>query len=219
MKPRANEPAPSTIGPDSGLPIVLKKYGNRRLYDTRASRYVTLPEVEEMVQRGNDVQVVDAKSGDDLTKEVLVQIILDKDGAREMLPTSFLKQVVRLSSSPLKESFTHALQGSLDTFLQGQRALADAQRGFLQQLPYSAWNPFAAFAGPRAQAPVAPAAPAVPSAEAAELERLRGEVSQTQALLRQLLQGQPAQQAAGGAVEGRGGAGRKPKRARAGARG
>lgn len=216
MKPRANA---STVGTDVGLPIVLKKYGNRRLYDTRASRYVTLPEVEEMLQRGNDVQVVDAKSGDDLTKEILVQIILDKEGAREMLPTGFLKQVVRLSSSPLKESFTHALQGSLDTFLQGQRAMVDAQRGFLQQLPYAAWNPFAAFAGPRAQAPVAPTAPVAPSAEAAELERLRGEMSQTQALLRQVLQGQAAQQAQGAASESRGAPGRRSKRARPGVRG
>ncbi len=216
MKPRPHDPVPSTSTPPSGLPIVLKKYGNRRLYDTRDSRYVTLPEVEAMLQRGSDVQVIDAKSGDDLTKEVLVQIILDKEGAREMLPTGFLKQVVRLSSSPLKESFTHALQGSLDTFLQSQRALVDAQRGFLQQLPYQAWNPFAAFAGPRSAVPVAPAAPAPPSAESAELERLRSEVSQTQALLRQLLQGQAAQQATDAP---RATPSRRTKRGRAAARG
>lgn len=205
MKVRAPEPSSSTNGP----PIVLKKYGNRRLYDTTDSRYVTLPEVEEMLQRGKDVQVVDAKSGADLTKEVLVQIILDKEDAREMLPTGFLKQVVRLSASPLKQSFTRTLQDSLDTFLSGQRALADAQRSFLQQMPYSSWNPFAAFAG----AP--PAAPAAPSADAAELERLRSEVSQTQALLRQLIvqQGAPAQ------AEPRGAAPRRTKRPRAPARG
>lgn len=209
MKVRAPASTPSTTPASNGAPIVLKKYGNRRLYDTRDSRYVTLPEVEEMLQRGNDVQVVDAKTGEDLTKEILVQIILDKEGAREMLPTSFLKQVVRLSSSPLKESFTRALQGSLDGFLQGQRAMADAQRGFLQQLPYSAWNPFAAFAGPP------PVAPAAPTADAAELERLRTEVSQTQALLRQLIvqqQGQPA-------ADPRGAAGKRGKRARPTARG
>ena len=209
MKVRAPEPANSTTTSPSGLPIVLKKYGNRRLYDTRDSRYVTLPEVEQMLQRGNDVQVVDAKSGEDLTKEILVQIILDKEGAREMLPTSFLKQVVRLSSSPLKESFTRALQGSLDTFLQGQRALVDAQRGLLQQLPYGAWNPLAAFAGQP------PATPAAHSSDAAELERLRSEVSQTQALLRQLIVQQQAQPSPGP----RGPAGKRPKRTRVAARG
>ena len=178
-----NEQLPST----SGAPIVFKKYGNRRLYDTNASRYVTLPEVDGMVQRGTDSPVLDAKTGEDLTKEVLVQIILDKEGAREMLPTGFLKQVVRLSSSPLKQSFTRALQDSLDSFLGGQRAMLDAQRAFLQQASYSPWNPFSAFAG----AP--PAAPIARPQESAELERLRNEVAQTQALLRQLIvqQGAP----------------------------
>lgn len=210
MKPRAFDTAPTTNSP----PIVLKKYGNRRLYDTSDSRYVTLPEVEEMVQRGKDVQVVDAKSGDDLTKEILVQIILDKEGAREMLPTGFLKQVVRLSASPMKESFTRVLQDSLDSFLQGQRAVVEAQRSFLQQVPYTPWNPFAAFAGPPATSAVAPA----PPAESAELERLRSEVSETQALLRQLI---VQQQGQGGAPNGRAEPGRAKKkgRARPGARG
>ena len=210
MKPRAFDTAPTTNSP----PIVLKKYGNRRLYDTSDSRYVTLPEGEEMVQRGKDVQVVDAKSGDDLTKEILVQIILDKEGAREMLPTGFLKQVVRLSASPMKESFTRVLQDSLDSFLQGQRAVVEAQRSFLQQVPYTPWNPFAAFAGPPATSAVAPA----PPAESAELERLRSEVSETQALLRQLI---VQQQGQGGAPNGRAEPGRAKKkgRARPGARG
>lgn len=210
MKPRAFDTAPTTNSP----PIVLKKYGNRRLYDTSDSRYVTLPEVEEMVQRGKDVQVVDAKSGDDLTKEILVQIILDKEGAREMLPTGFLKQVVCLSASPMKESFTRVLQDSLDSFLQGQRAVVEAQRSFLQQVPYTPWNPFAAFAGPPATSAVAPA----PPAESAELERLRSEVSETQALLRQLI---VQQQGQGGAPNGRAEPGRAKKkgRARPGARG
>ncbi|MCC7111668.1 MAG: polyhydroxyalkanoate synthesis repressor PhaR [Deltaproteobacteria bacterium] len=205
MKPRAFESAPSTNSP----PIVLKKYGNRRLYDTSDSRYVTLPEVEEMVQRGKDVQVVDAKSGEDLTKEILVQIILDKEGAREMLPTGFLKQVVRLSASPMKESFTRVLQDSLDSFLQGQRAVVEAQRSFLQQVPYTPWNPFAAFGGAPAAHPMSPA-PA--PAESAELERLRSEVSETQALLRQLI---VQQQGQGGASPGRPEPGRAKKKGRA----
>ncbi|HEY4220373.1 MAG TPA: polyhydroxyalkanoate synthesis regulator DNA-binding domain-containing protein [Myxococcota bacterium] len=181
-------------------PVVLKKYGNRRLYDTNASRYITLHEVEEMVQRGTDVQVLDAKTGDDLTKEILVQIILDKDSAREMLPTGFLKQVVKLSASPLKETFSRTLQDALDGFLGGQRALMDAQRALLSQVATSSpmqfangWNPmnpFAAFAGP----PPAPAAQQQQQQQqqqqaqaVGEVDRLRAEVSETQALLRQLI--------------------------------
>lgn len=161
---------------------MLKKYGNRRLYDTNASKYVTLHDLEEMVQRGTDVQVIDAKTGDDLTKEVLVQIILDKDSAREMLPTSFLKQVVRLSSSPLKETFSRVLQDSLDGFLANQRALVDAQRNLLSQFVPQGFNPFGAFAPPPPQQQYPVAAP-----RDAEVDRLRAEMSETQALLRQLI--------------------------------
>lgn len=174
-----------------GAPVLLKKYGNRRLYDTNASRYVTLEEVETMVQRGTDIQVVDAKTHDDLTKEILVQIILDKEQAKEMLPTGFLKQVVRLSSSPLKESFTRALQDSLDGFLSTQRSFFEAQRQLVTQMPqaFTPWNPFAAFSPP-APGPLGAPAPqsAPPTHKDGEVDRLRQEVSETQALLRQLLE-------------------------------
>ncbi len=184
--------------------VLLKKYGNRRLYDTNASRYVTLHEVEEMVQRGTDVQVVDAKSGQDLTKEILVQIILESlsrkgEGAREVLPTSFLKQVVQMSASPLKESFSRVLQNSLDGFMQNQRALVEAQRSLLQQLPSSLpqmgqqmgqqmWNPFNAFAPPAPQQQYPVQLVQQPAQQqSAEVEQLRAEMSETQALLRQLI--------------------------------
>jgi polyhydroxyalkanoate synthesis repressor PhaR len=148
--------------------VVFKKYGNRRLYDTRASRYVTLVEVEALVQGGTEIQVVDAKTGDDLTKEILVQIILEKESARDALPVGFLTQVVRLADSPigspLKDGFKRVVQDGLDAFLQGQRNLLDAQRAFATQVAQSAaqtatqalmaqapqglWNPFALFAPP-----------------------------------------------------------------------
>lgn len=190
--------------------VVLKKYGNRRLYDTNASRYVTLHEVEEMVQRGTDIQVVDAKTGEDLTKEILVQIILESmsrkgEGAREVLPTSFLKQVVQMSASPLKESFSRVLQNSLDGFMANQRALVDAQRSLLQQLPSALpqlsqqmWNPFNAFAPPApqhaqqypvqlVQQPPQQAQAQAQAQQSAEVEQLRAEMSETQALLRKLI--------------------------------
>ncbi len=135
-------------------PVVLKKYGNRRLYDTSASRYVTLVEVEAMVQGGKDVLVIDAKTGEDLTKEVMVQLILERDGARAALPTSLLKQAVRMANSPLKEGLVRAMQEGLDGFLVGQRAVVDAQRTLMAQMgqltpwvspaavPAAMWNPY-----------------------------------------------------------------------------
>ena len=114
--------------------ISLKKYGNRRLYDTSASRYVTLAEVEAMVHQGKDIIVVDAKTGADLTKSVLLQLILDGDGARAALPTSLLQQAVRLAQSPLKDALVRAMQDSLDGFLSSQRAVVDAQRARIGQM-------------------------------------------------------------------------------------
>jgi polyhydroxyalkanoate synthesis repressor PhaR len=189
--------------------VVLKKYGNRRLYDTTASRYVTLVEVEAMVQRGVDIQVVDAKSGDDITKEVLVQLLLERDGARASLPTALLKQAVRLANSPLKDGLVKAMQEGLDTFMTSQRVVVDAQRALTQQLqPWipaptpALWNPFPP-PPPPGSSPPPPAAPATsaappaaPSSSSPDVEALRAELGQTQALVRQLLERELARGAA-----------------------
>jgi polyhydroxyalkanoate synthesis repressor PhaR len=194
--------------------VVLKKYGNRRLYDTTASRYVTLVEVEAMVQRGIDIQVVDAKSGDDITKEVLVQLLLERDGARASLPTGLLKQAVRLANSPLKDGLVKAMQEGLDTFMTSQRAVVDAQRALTQQLqPWipaptpALWNPFppppppgsssVSAPAPAAAATSTVASPAVAATSSSpDVEALRAELGQTQALVRQLLERELARGAA-----------------------
>jgi len=171
-------PPPSADGP----PVVLKKYGNRRLYDTSTSRYVTLVEVEAMVQRGADIVVLDAKTGGDITKEVLVQLLLERDEARAALPVGLLKQAVKLAGTPLKDNLARVMQEGLDSFLGSQRAVLDAQRAFsaqmqqmANQLPMGAmpwaqgpgvpamWNPFAAMTPPPLRAAdVAPASAAPP---------------------------------------------------------
>jgi polyhydroxyalkanoate synthesis repressor PhaR len=75
--------------------VVIKKYGNRRLYDTSASRYVNLDDIAGLVRNGNDVQVVDAKTGEDLTRVVLTQIILeDAKGQPSGLPLEMLRQMI-----------------------------------------------------------------------------------------------------------------------------
>lgn len=203
--PTGGQPAPEGT-------VVLKKYGNRRLYDTSSSRYVTIGEVEAMVQGGTDIQVKDAKTGEDITKEILVQLLLERDSARASLPTGLLKQAVRLANSPLKEGLVKAMQEGLDTFMQSQRAVADAQRALSSQLgqltpwlqptttPAALWNPFApppppppgSLAGQQVSAAAGPPAPppATPNAAAThgDVDTLRAELSQTQALVRQLLE-------------------------------
>ena len=211
---RDSEPTTQPASPRADT-VVLKKYGNRRLYDTTASRYVTLVEVEAMVQRGVDIQVVDAKSGDDITKEVLVQLLLERDGARASLPTALLKQAVRLANSPLKDGLVKAMQEGLDTFMTSQRVVVDAQRALTQQLqPWipaptpALWNPFppppppgssastSTSTSPSTSTPASPAAPAPAVSSSPDVEALRAELGQTQALVRQLLERELARGAA-----------------------
>jgi polyhydroxyalkanoate synthesis repressor PhaR len=184
----------------NGEPVVLKKYGNRRIYDTTSSRYVTLGEVEAMVQQGRDIVVTDAKSGEDITKEILVQLLLERDGARAALPMGLLKQAVRLANSPLKEGLVKSLQEGLDTFLHSQRAVVDAQRAFSSQLekmnpwlqaggsmPMPTWNPFAPPA-PSSSASSASSAPLSAGPGTSDVDTLRAELVQTQHLVQQLLE-------------------------------
>ena len=79
--------------------MIVKKYSNRRLYDTSDSRYVTLEELAEKVRQGEDVRVVDAKTGEDLTAATLTQIIVEGRGAAKLLPVPLLTQLVRLGDS------------------------------------------------------------------------------------------------------------------------
>jgi polyhydroxyalkanoate synthesis repressor PhaR len=191
-----------------GETVVLKKYGNRRIYDTTSSRYVTLGEVEAMVQQGKDIVVTDAKTGEDITKEILVQLLLERDGARAALPMGLLKQAVRLANSPLKEGLVKSLQEGLDTFLHSQRAVVDAQRAFSSQLekmnpwlqaggpmpmPLSTWNPFAPPPPSSTTSSPSPssAPPSVPSSSGpgtSDVDSLRAELVQTQHLVQQLLE-------------------------------
>ena len=85
--------------------IVIKKYENRRLYDTSNSRYINLEEVAEMVRKGGEVQVVDAKTNEDLTRTVLTQIIVEETKGRELgLPLELLRQLVLASDSARQRS-------------------------------------------------------------------------------------------------------------------
>jgi polyhydroxyalkanoate synthesis repressor PhaR len=100
---------------------VLKKYPNRRLYDTQSSSYVTLADVKQMVLDGAPFEVRDAKSGDDLTRSILLQIILEEEsGGVPMFSTDTLAQIIRL--------YGHAMQGAMGSwFEQNMKAVADMQ--------------------------------------------------------------------------------------------
>jgi polyhydroxyalkanoate synthesis repressor PhaR len=98
--------------------VLVKKYGNRRLYDTEQSRYVTLEQVGEIVRAGKEVRVVDAKSGEDLTAAALAQIIIEGRGAARLLPVPLLVQLIRMGDDALAEFLGQYVTWALEVYLQ-----------------------------------------------------------------------------------------------------
>lgn len=109
-------------GPDE--PTVIKKYANRRLYDTGRSSYVTLDDLCEMIQEGHDFVVYDAKSGDDITRSVLTQIIVEQESRGEnLLPTNFLRQLIGFYGDNIQGLVPNYLEQTLDIFVKNQEEL------------------------------------------------------------------------------------------------
>jgi polyhydroxyalkanoate synthesis repressor PhaR len=118
-------------------PTIIKKYANRRLYNTGTSSYVTLDDLAEMVKRGEDFQVVDAKSGDDITRSVLTQIIVEQESkGPNLLPVTFLRQLIRFYGDSLQNLVPTYLDFSID-------ALAREQEKFRNQMTQAFGVPFA----------------------------------------------------------------------------
>jgi polyhydroxyalkanoate synthesis repressor PhaR len=108
-------------GADGGEKIVIKKYANRRLYDTSASAYVTLEHLSELVRKGKEFKVQDAKTGEDLTRAVLAQIIFEQENKKEgVLPVSFLRQLIQFYGDNFQTMLPAYLELSMKTFAQQQ---------------------------------------------------------------------------------------------------
>jgi polyhydroxyalkanoate synthesis repressor PhaR len=170
--------------------VLIKKYGNRRLYDTSDSRYVTLDELATKIRSGAELRVVDAQTGEDLTQATLTQLVLETGHAARFLPVQLLTQMIRLSDDALAEFFSRYVTGALDLYLQAKRGVQSiAAYNPLAQLPIAAtdalarmWmgGPFAGYqqpyppgyAGPQGYPPnagyPAPPPPPFPVAEDSE---------------------------------------------------
>lgn len=108
-------------------PIVVKKYANRRLYNTETSSYVTLDDLAAMVRDGRDFVVYDAKTGEDITRSVLTQIIVEQEGkGQNMLPTSVLRQLIGLYGDNLQSLVPRYLEAAMASFSQQQEQMRDA---------------------------------------------------------------------------------------------
>src|SRR6186997_381358 len=124
----APEPKMHDSKPSGESPLrLIKKYPNRRLYDTKTSSYITLADVKQMVLKQEEFQVVDAKSGDELTRQILLQIILEEEsGGVPMFTSDLLSQMIR--------SYGNAMQGMMGTYLEKNiRAFQDMQKSIQDQ--------------------------------------------------------------------------------------
>jgi polyhydroxyalkanoate synthesis repressor PhaR len=107
-----------------GAPVIIKKYANRRLYNTETSTYITLDDLSKMVKDDREFEVVDAKSGDNITQSVLTQIIVDAESkGTSMLPTGFLKQIIALYGDSMQTMVPAYLEASMQTFRKNQTQL------------------------------------------------------------------------------------------------
>lgn len=117
---------PRTAKTDGG-PTIIKKYANRRLYNTTTSSYVTLEHLGEMIRKDEEFKVIDAKSGEDLTRGVLAQIIFDKESKdKTLLPLPFLRQLIGLYGGNMQSMVPAYLQSSLETLTSNQEQLREA---------------------------------------------------------------------------------------------
>src|SRR5215208_1930128 len=112
----------------SSAKVTIKKYANRRLYDTESSAYITLDRLAAMVREGREFEVVDAKTGEDITRQVLTQIIVDEEarGGATMLPINFLKQIIGLYGNSMQSFVPQYLEAAMDAFQRNQTAVKDA---------------------------------------------------------------------------------------------
>jgi len=107
--------------------VTIKKYANRRLYDTESSSYITLDKLAIMIREGREFEVLDAKSGDDITHQVLTQIIVDEESrGSTMLPVNFLRDLIGLYGGSMQGAVPSYLDAAMAAFKTNQTAMRDA---------------------------------------------------------------------------------------------
>jgi len=174
-------------------PIVIKKYANRRLYNTRSSSYITLEDLSRMTREGVDFQVLDAKTGNDITHQILTQIIMEEEShGEQMLPISFLRQLISMYGNSMQSLMPHYLEATMDNFRANQRKLQETWTASMgpeafTKLAESNMKMFQAAASafiPGAKPAEPP--PAKPAASSDDLDALREQMAEMQRKLDEL---------------------------------
>jgi polyhydroxyalkanoate synthesis repressor PhaR len=118
--------------------VIIKKYANRRLYNTESSTYITLEHLAAMVREKREFKVLDAKSGDDITHNVLTQIIMEEESrGSTMLPVNFLRQLIGMYGDSMQSMVPQYLEASLEAFQRNQSQFRDAMAGAFTSGPFA----------------------------------------------------------------------------------
>lgn len=121
------------------MPRTIKKYSNRRLYDTGASKHVTLEGVRELIAAGEDIEVVDDSTGANITRHVLMQIISEQEqGGQPILSDAMLMHIIRFYGNPMQGMMTQFLDQNVQTFVNQQKLWQDQFRDAMSNTPLSA---------------------------------------------------------------------------------
>jgi polyhydroxyalkanoate synthesis repressor PhaR len=186
--------APVITPPDRhAAPAIIKKYANRRLYNTESSSYITLEHLAQLVRDGREFVVQDARTGEDITRQVLTQIIMEQeqDGAA-LLPVSFLRELIGLYGNSMQSLVPHYLEASMEAMKRNQEQVREAMAGAFAGTPFEAlarqnmamfakaaemWAP------PRRTSTLASATPETTRTDADEAAALRATLADLQARL------------------------------------
>ncbi|WP_343520049.1 polyhydroxyalkanoate synthesis repressor PhaR [Sphingomonas sp.] len=149
-------------------PVIIKKYANRRLYNTETSSYITLDHLAAMTREGRDFKVIDAKTEEDITHNVLTQIIMEEEArGQTLLPVNFLRQLIALYGDSMQAVVPGYLEASMESFRRNQAQFKSAVEGAFANSPFAeiAKRNMAMFeAAAEAFKPGAPGAPGAPAA-------------------------------------------------------
>jgi polyhydroxyalkanoate synthesis repressor PhaR len=119
--------------------VIIKKYANRRLYNTETSSYITLDHLAAMTREGRDFKVIDAKSEEDITHNVLTQIIMEEENrvGQTMLPVNFLRQLISMYGDSMQSMVPQYLEASMDAFRRNQAQFRSAMEGAFAGGPFA----------------------------------------------------------------------------------
>ena len=123
---------------DEGGAVTIKKYANRRLYNTETSSYITLDHLAAMVRDGREFKVLDARSDEDITRSVLTQIIMEEESrGQTMLPVNFLRQLISMYGDSMQAMVPQYLEASMDAFRRNQAQFHEAMKGAFAGGPFA----------------------------------------------------------------------------------